>query len=291
MGLSVELPGVQEARDRVGAFLLDRVAGADGAQQHDRIFNTPGERWFAEDRPIRRVHSDASGFVGGLRALLLQSLHPLAMSAVAQHSGYRGDPWGRLQRTSYFLAVTTFGTAADAQRAVDRVRSIHERIRGTTADGRPYHAADPHLLRWVHITEVDSFLTAYQRFSGSPLDREGRNGYIADVAKVGEALGVQDPPVNEDELKAQITAYRPELEGTPEAREAARFLLLKPPLPWIARGPAVVLGATAVASLPVWARWPLRLPFVPLTEATLVQASGRTLVRSLGWVMGARTAA
>jgi len=224
-------------------------------------------------------------FVGGLRALLLQSLHPLAMAAVAQHSDYRGDPWGRLHRTSYFLAVTTFGTAEDSARAVARVRSIHERISGTTTDGTPYHAADPHLLRWVHIAEVDSFLTAYQRFSGSPLDRAGRDGYVADAARVAAALGVLGPPRSERELKDQLSAYRPELESTPQAREAARFLLLKPPVPWILRAPCAVLGAAAVSSLPVWARWPLRLPFVPLTEATVVHVSGRSLVRAIGWVM------
>ena len=98
------------------------IAGPDGPAERVRIHDTPGPRWFPEGSPIRRVHADASMFVGGLRALLLQSLHPLAMAGVAQHSNYRGDPWGRLQRTSTFLAVTTFGAADDAQRAVDRVR-------------------------------------------------------------------------------------------------------------------------------------------------------------------------
>jgi hypothetical protein len=122
------------------------VAGPDGPNNRARIHNTPGPRWFGEDRPIRRVHADASMFVGGLRALLLQSLHPLAMAGVADHSDYRGDPWGRLQRTSTFLAVTTFGPADDAQRAVDKVRGIHRRVRGVAPDGTPSEASDPHLL-------------------------------------------------------------------------------------------------------------------------------------------------
>lgn len=141
-------------RRRIGGALFGMVAGPDGPQNRARIHDTPGPRWFAEDRPIRRVHGDASMFVGGLRALLLQSLHPLAMAGVADHSDYRGDPWGRLARTSTFLAVTTFGTSTDAQRAVDRVRGIHTRVRGTAADGRPYQATDPHLLEWVHIAEI-----------------------------------------------------------------------------------------------------------------------------------------
>src|SRR3954454_22013442 len=121
--------------------------GRGGPASRERIHGAPGPRWFAPDRPIRTVHGDASMFVGGLRALLLQSLHPLAMAAVAAHSGYRGDPWGRLQRTSTFLAVTTCGAAHDAQQAVDRVRAIHGRVSGTASDGRSYHADDPHLLR------------------------------------------------------------------------------------------------------------------------------------------------
>ena len=136
-------------------------------------------------------------FVGGLRALLLQSLHPLAMAGVAEHSDYRGDPWGRLQRTSTFLAVTTFGPAADAQRAVDRVRGIHQRVHGIAPDGRPYHASDPHLLEWVHVAEVDSFLLAHQLYGAAPLDQSGRDGYVADTARVAAALGVPDPPLTE----------------------------------------------------------------------------------------------
>src|SRR4051812_49395664 len=156
-------------RTRLGAMVFERVAGPDGPQHRDRIHNAVGERWFADDRPIRTVHADSSMFIGGLRALLLQSLHPLAMAGVAGHSGYRGDPWGRLQRTSYFLAVTTFGLASDAEATVARVRGIHRRVQGVAPDGRPYAASDPHLLKWVHVAEVDSFLTTHQRFGAAPL--------------------------------------------------------------------------------------------------------------------------
>ena len=99
---------LQPVRDALGSSLFEMIAGPDGPTERARIHRTPGPRWFADDRPIRRVHADASMFVGGLRALLLQSLHPLAMAGVAEHSNYRGDPWGRLQRTSTFLAVTTY---------------------------------------------------------------------------------------------------------------------------------------------------------------------------------------
>jgi len=275
---------VTDLRSRLGRIVFERVAGADGPQKRDRIHRAPGERWFAEDRPIRTVHADSSMFIGGLRALLLQSLHPLAMAGVAGHSGYRGDPWGRLQRTSYFLAVTTFGVAEDAEAAVRRVRAIHRKVAGTAPDGTAYSAADPHLLKWVHLAEVDSFLWTYQRYGTAPLDAAGRDGYVADTARVARALGVVDPPETEAELGAQLAGYRSELRGTPEARSAARFVLLRPPLPAVARPPYAVLAATAVASLPAWARLPLRLPYLPLTEATVVRAAGVGVTRLLRWV-------
>src|SRR3954468_10142847 len=187
MSLLTDLDGV---RDAVGRALFGLVAGPEGADNRARIHGTPGPRWFADDRPIRRVHADASMFVGGLRALLFQSLHPLAMAGVAEHSDYKGDPWGRLQRTSTFLAVTTFGPADDAQRAVDKVRGIHRRVHGTATDGRRYQASDPHLLEWVHIAETDSFLVAHQLYGAKPLDQRGRDRYVADTARVAAALGV-----------------------------------------------------------------------------------------------------
>ncbi|WP_197380368.1 oxygenase MpaB family protein [Mycolicibacterium mengxianglii] len=275
-------------RDGLGRSLFGLIAGPDGPANRARIHEAPGPRWFSPDRPIRRVHGDASMFVGGLRALLLQSLHPLAMAGVAQHSDYRGDPWGRLQRTSTFLAVTTYGTATDAQRAVDQVRGIHRRVHGTTADGIPYAASDPHLLEWVHIAEIDSFLLAHQRYGAKPLDQHGRDGYVADAARIASALGVENPPTTEAELAQRIQSYRPELRGTREARDAARFLLLTPPLPLVARGPYAALSAAAVGMLPPWARLPLRLPYFPPAEATAVKWTGQTLVGGIRWAMNAR---
>ena len=278
---------VTEVRKRLGEGLFAMVAGPDGPEKRDRIHGTPGPRWFADDSPIRTVHADASMVVGGLRALLLQALHPLARAGVAQHSDYRNDPWGRLQRTSTFLAVTTFGTADDAQRAVDRVRGIHRRVHGLAPDGREYRADDPHLLEWVHIAEADSFLLAYQRFGAAPLDQAGRDAYVSETARVATALGVIDPPRSEAQLKARLKAYRGELHSTPAAREAARFLLFTPPLSLPARGPYGVLAATAVSMLPAWARLPLRLPYLPVLEATGVRLSGQVLVGGIRWALGA----
>ncbi|MFI8164770.1 oxygenase MpaB family protein [Streptomyces sp. NPDC085931] len=272
-------------REQLGQALFRRVAGPGGPQTRARIHHTPGPRWFGPDRPIRTVHGDASMFIGGLTALLLQSLHPLAMAAVAGHSGYRGDPWGRLQRTSTFLAVTTYGTAEDARRAVDQVRGIHERIRGTTARGEPYHAADPHLLAWVHAAETDSFLRAHERYGARPLDAAGYDAYVADTALVAEALGAEDPPRDRRELSARLAAYRPELRATPEARAAARFLLFQPPLPLAVRPFYGGLVANAVTLLPPWARGMLWLPRVPVVETLAVRPAGQALTRTIRWAM------
>jgi uncharacterized protein (DUF2236 family) len=274
-------------RRRLGEALFARVAGPEGPANRAR-FNTPGPRWFAADRPIRRVHGDAAMFVGGLRALLMQSLHPQAMIAVAQHSDYRNDPWGRLQRTSTFLATTTYGTANDAQRAVDHVRRVHLHVTGTGPDGLPYRADDPHLLRWVHVAEADSFLRCHQRYGARPLDAAGCDGYVADAARIALALGVPDPPRTRPELAAALGAYRPELRATPEAREAARFLVRNPPLPLLARGPYALLAAAAIGELPAWARRELRLPRPHAAESVLLPPVGHGVVSAVRWVMGAR---
>ena len=115
---------LEPARTWIAQQIRSRVVGVDPQQKNAQIFDTPGPRWFPENSPIRLVHSDASMFVGGLRALLLQSLHPLAMAGVAEHSDYRSDPWGRLQRTADFLATTTFGPAAMAEQAVAVVKRV-----------------------------------------------------------------------------------------------------------------------------------------------------------------------
>jgi uncharacterized protein (DUF2236 family) len=283
-----------DVRERLGSALFARVAGPDGPKNRARIHGTPGPRWFGPDRPVRRVHGDASMFIGGLSALLLQSLHPLAMAAVSAHSGFRGDPWGRLQRTSTFLAVTTYGTAESAQEACDRVRAVHERVRGVTSDGTAYHAADPHLLGWVHVAEIDSFLHAHQRYGARPLSDADCDAYVADTARVATALGVPDPPTDRAGLRERLTAYRGETRSTPEAREAARFLLLNPPVPFVARLPYGVLAANAVSLLPDWAAAELGLPRPRLVDSVCVRPLGRAFTSAVRWALApsrARTGA
>ena len=283
--MSVLDPLTAQARRQLAGALRSRVAGEDARRKAERIWGAEGERWFTAQDPIWRVHADASMFPAGIRALLLQSLHPLAMAGVAAHSGYKGDAWGRLQRTSEFLATTTFGTVEHAEQQIARVRAIHERVRGTAPDGRPYAASDPHLLTWVHVTEADSFLRSYQRYAVPPLTPAEADLYVEQTGVVASRLGVPDPPRTVAELDACLEAYRPELQSTPAAREAARFLLVHPPLPVVARPGYAALAAGAVAMLPVWARRPLRLPWLPLTERVVGRPLGGVATATVRWAM------
>jgi uncharacterized protein (DUF2236 family) len=217
--------------------------------------------------------------------VLLQTMHPVAMTAVAEHSGYRGDMWGRLARTSRFLAVTTFGTAEHAEQAVAAVRRIHDSVTGTMPDGTPYVASDPHLLAWVHAAEVDSFLLAHQVYGVRPLDQAGRDEYVAQTAEVARRLGVLDPPTTEAGLREQLDAFRPELRATEHAREAVRFLMLHPDLPLAARPGYAALFAAAVGLMPAWTRVPLRLPLLPVTERTVLRLLGRGATSTIRWAM------
>ena len=137
----------------------------------------------------------------------------------------------------------------------------------------------------MHIAEADSFLRAHTRFGAEPLDQAGRDGYVADVARIAAELGVPDPPRTEAELADRISQYRAELRGTAEARAAARFLLLTPPLPLVARAPYGVLAAAATSLLPGWARRPLYLPQLPLAERAVVRPAGHAVIRGIRWAI------
>ena len=279
---------VAAVRRAIGGAIFERIAGPDGAAERSRLRRAAdGDRSFPSDSPIARVHGDASMFVGGLSALLLQSLHPLAMAGVDQHSDYRGDPWGRLARTSRFLAVTTYGSAADAERAIVAVRAVHRHVEGVAPDGRAYAASDPHLLTWVHICEVDAFLRAHQRYGASPLTPLEADEYVAQAGRVAAALGAVEVPASVAELAALLEAYRPELASTPAARATARYLVVTPPLPIGLRPAYLPIAAAAVGLLPRWARWPLRLPWLPVTEATLGRATGGAVTRVIRWALPA----
>jgi uncharacterized protein (DUF2236 family) len=223
-------------------------------------------------------------FIGGLRALLLQTLHPLAMAGVAQHSDYKNDPWGRLQRTADFLAATTFGPADEAQRIIDRILHVHSFVVGQASDGRPYSANDPHLLRWVHVVEVDSFLTSHTLFGEHVLTQEQRDGYVEDMSMIAAKLGVPAPPKTEQALRDQMKSFKNELQSTAESRDAIKYLMFNPPLPYPARAAYYSLVAATVATLPAWSRDMLRIPYLPVSERFALRPLGGLFTRGLRWI-------
>ena len=217
---------------------------------------TPGDDGFFGPASVTwRVSADLSSPVAGLRALLVQALHPLAMAGVDQHSDWRRDPVGRLAATSAYLATVTFGDRAAAERAAARVRRIHEHVRGTDpVTGRPYAAGDPALLLWVHATLVESTWPprAVRDAAGGgrqrPLRRgdggRGRTGRRAPPAG----------PASVPELDLYIASVRPELRCTPAAAESMAYLLDPPGLDEDIAEIWQDVRDAAVAALPEWAR-------------------------------------
>jgi uncharacterized protein (DUF2236 family) len=135
----------------------------------------------------------------------------------------------------------------------------------------------------VHLAEADSFLAAHQRYGRIPLTAAEQDDYLADSALIARRLGVIDPPTTVAELREQLRAFRPELRGTHEARNAARYLLLEPPVPAAARPAYLALAAAAVALLPIWSRWPLRLPFLPVSERLIARPAGDVVTNVIRW--------
>ncbi|MFJ8623703.1 oxygenase MpaB family protein [Kitasatospora sp. NPDC093550] len=242
----------------------------------------PAAGLFTPESVSWSVHADPSMLLGGLRALLLQALHPLAMAGVAQHSAFREDPWGRLYRTAHFVGAVTYGTGAQVREAVDRVRRIHRQVHGTDPEtGRPYRADDPELLTWVHCAEVGSFLTAARR-SGLCLSDRDADAYLVEQSRVARLIGVpagHRVPSSVAELDAYTESVRPLLRATPAAREALRFAVTPPLRGWALlasplRPAWAALVGCAVGLLPPWARRLYGLPGLTITDP-LVTAQAR----------------
>lgn len=265
-------------------MLRNRVGGPDADARAQEIWGSPGVRWHHPDDVIWHVHGDGAMYPGGLRSLLLQSLHPAAMAGVAGHSGYRSDPWGRLQRTSGFIAMTTYGPCDAADELIAKVRSIHERVRGKTDAGEPYRASDPHLLAWVHIAETESFLTCFQHFGDRKLSQAEADEYVASAALVGEKLGGIGLPRTESELRAALECYLPEMRASRAAKDAADFILKHPPIPGPARLGYWLLAAGAVATLPRWARRELGIDW-PRFLNPILRGAGRFATATIRWAL------
>jgi uncharacterized protein (DUF2236 family) len=203
---------------------------SDWTAEEDRL------GFFGPDSVTWRIHADPSYSVGGIRALLLQALHPVAMDGVARNSdGFRDEPWQRLIRTGQYVETLTFGTRTDARRMAARVRGLHGRLSGVEeTTGRAYRVDDPDLLLWVHACEVESLLSTALR-SGVPLTPEDADRYVAEQATAGLLVGVPSSllPRSVADLDAYVAGIRPSLAITPAARDAARLILL-PPMPgWV----------------------------------------------------------
>jgi uncharacterized protein (DUF2236 family) len=172
-----------------------------------------------------KVHADLPGMlIGGFAALMFQTLHPLAMAGVAAHSRFREDPLGRLQRTARFVAGTTFGAMPFVEELIAEVAGVHTRVRGIAPDGRPYSAADPELLTFVHVTEVSNFLAGYQRYSARPLLRVEKDQYFDEVAEVARRLGAANVPTSLNAVRTYLDEILPELVRSAQSDEALEFL-------------------------------------------------------------------
>ncbi len=229
---------------------------------------------FGPDSVTWKVHAEPIIGLAGLRALCLQSLHPRAIAGVMQNSGYRADPWGRLERTVIYVATVVYGTTAQARAAGERIRKIHSKMRANDPDtGEEFRIDDRELLRWVHVTEVDSFLTVARR-AGVTLTDEEADRYLDEQRRAAELVGLE--PAEVPGSVAQVEEYYremlPHLRMTKDAAESLLFLTA-PPMPWglgytPVRAAWLGLAALAVGLLPPWARKLYGLPGLPTTDMT-----------------------
>jgi len=259
-----------------------REPGLDGGDgdEEEAVLRLPSES------VARHVHADLPAMsIGGLAALLLQTLHPLTMAGVAEHSSYKEHPISRLRRTATFIAATTFGTVAEAQSAIEGVKDVHRRVHGRAPDGRPYSANDPELLTWVHVAGAYCFLTASQLYGPRRLDEEEQDRYYAETAPVARALGAGWVPETRDEVSAYLKRMRPELYAGPQALDARNFLLRG-----VARRPNdrfvyAVVAAGALDVLPRWAREELEVPTVPLFDMRMTRPVAQAFCGALRWTL------
>ncbi|MHA3842185.1 oxygenase MpaB family protein [Sphingomonas aestuarii] len=238
---------------------------------------------FAKDSPIWRVHGDVTSMMaGGVAALLMQMLHPSALSGIWEHSRFRNDMLGRLRRTARFIAVTTYASRSDAKAAIDQVNAIHDRVMGVRPDGAPYSARDPRLLGWVHVTEATCFLAAWQRYGSAPLDARDQDAYFAEFATIANAMGADPIPRSRAEAEHLITTYRPELAADARSRSVARLILDPPQSPLHLLPAQKMIGAAAIDLLPDWATRMHGLS-VPLLARPAIRGSARGLAQTMRW--------
>ncbi|MGV8961042.1 MAG: oxygenase MpaB family protein [Stenotrophomonas sp.] len=232
-------------------WVLEAFPRDQSGIDYDHPPGDPG--WFGADSVTWRVHCEFPGMLaGGLCALMLQLLHPLALAGVYDHSNFRQDLVGRLRRTTAFVAGTSYGPSAEVEKLVARVCRIHARVQGQLPDGRRYAADDPALLTWVHVTEAYGFLEGCRRYCREvPAAMADR--YYNEYRRVAEALGARDVPASQAQVQDYFARQQSQLCMDARSREVLEVLSavrLPVPLPGVSRDLFLAAGA---ALLPDWA--------------------------------------
>ncbi|AGZ33521.1 oxygenase MpaB family protein [Pseudomonas sp. Rh2] len=232
-----------------------------------------------------RVHGDfPSMLVGGISALMLQLLHPLALAGVWDHSNFRHDLLGRLRRTSQFISGTTFGSTRDAEWLIEKVRTIHLKVTGVAPDGRPYSASDPDLLTWVHVAEVSSFLAAHLRYRNPQLSLADQDAYYDEIALIAERLGARDVPRSRQQVEDYLQRMRPHLQCDARSLEVVEILLNAPAPSRLAEPIGKLMLQAGIDLLPEWAQAMLGLEQGPLQRRMIRLGIERT-APVLRWAM------
>ncbi|MDH1630497.1 oxygenase MpaB family protein [Pseudomonas mosselii] len=232
-----------------------------------------------------QVHGDfPSMLVGGISALMLQLLHPLALAGVWDHSNFRQDLLGRLRRTSQFISGTTFGSTRDAEWLIDKVRTIHLKVTGTAPDGRPYAASDPDLLTWVHVAEVSSFLAAHLRYRNPRLPRAEQDAYYNEIALIAERLGARDVPRSCAEVDDYLRRMRPQLQCGARSLEVVDILLKAPAPSRMAEPVGKLMLKAGIDLLPEWASEMLGLQLGAI-ERRMIRLGLNNTAPVLRWAM------
>ncbi|MBU3584269.1 DUF2236 domain-containing protein [Polynucleobacter sp. 15G-AUS-farblos] len=190
-------------------------------------FLTPaGDRGlFGPESIAWKVHADfISMMIGGISSLIMQALHPQALAGVWDHSSFREDLKGRLGRTAFFIAATTYGSQEMALNIIEKVNRIHTKINGVDEFGKPYQASDPHLLAWVHLTETRSFMSAFESHRVELLSLSAKDQYFAEMKGLGERMGAIDLPASYAQTNQAIESYIPELHYGERAKSIIQLL-------------------------------------------------------------------
>ncbi|MEK1942817.1 MAG: oxygenase MpaB family protein [Pseudomonas sp.] len=270
-------------RQRIERQVLSLTGLALGQIDFEQPPGDPG--LFGPDAVCWRVHGDfTSMMIGGISALLLQALHPLALAGVWDHSNFREDLLGRLRRTGQFISGTTYGSSKDANWLIDKVRTIHLQVTGTAQDGRPYAAFDPELLTWVHVAEVSSFLAAHLRYCNADLALSEQDRYYDEVALIAERLGATDVPRSCQQVADYLHAVRPQLLCDHRSVEIMDVLFNAPAPSTIAKPFGALMMRAGVDLLPPWAAEMLGLEMAE-GQRLLVRSAVKRSAPMLRWAV------